>query len=126
MPRTGFRPTLATVESLSGRGQVHLICGDGSAHLSSRWLQLGSKQFPHLHDPSTDKMVFIPHGMDLIFDNPTEPLEPEFRGTVARAVMETPQGRQVYRQRLKELGQLAYGTNEPSTRADELPKLLRP
>ena len=78
------------------------------------------------HDPSTDKMVFIPHGMDLIFDDPGRDLEPQFRGTVARAVLETAQGRQLYQQRLKELGQLAYGTEELSARARELVTLLQP
>jgi len=85
---------------------------------------LDQNNFRIYHDPTTDKMVFIPHGMDLIFDDPTRDLEPRFNGTVARAVMETPQGKQLYRQRLKELGQLAYGTEELSLRSSELAKIL--
>lgn len=86
---------------------------------------LDRNNFRIYHDPTSNKLVFIPHGMDLIFDNPTAPLEPQFRGTVARAMMEIPQGRQMYRRALKELGQLAYGTEELSVRASELERQLR-
>ena len=47
-------------------------------------------------------MVFIPHGMDLIFDRPDLPLDGGWSGTVARAFMETPEGRSKYLQRLAE------------------------
>src|SRR4030095_12026026 len=49
---------------------------------------LDRNNFRIYHDPTTDKIVFIPHGMDLIFGNPKASLEPQFNGTVAKAVME--------------------------------------
>ncbi|MCI0536875.1 MAG: CotH kinase family protein [Verrucomicrobiales bacterium] len=88
-------------------------------------LSLDRNNFRIYHDPTTNNLVFIPHGMDLIFDNPTAPLESQFRGSVARALMEMPQGRQMYRRRLKEMGQLAYGTNWLSVRTSELDRQLR-
>ncbi|HEY2952503.1 MAG TPA: CotH kinase family protein, partial [Verrucomicrobiae bacterium] len=53
------------------------------------------------HDPATDKLIFLPHGMDQMFQNPgASALRPNFNGLVAAAVLKTPQGRQLYKQRV--------------------------
>jgi len=48
------------------------------------------------HDPATDKMVFMPHGMDRVLGTHRSPLElpvvPPSLGLVARAVLSTPEG----------------------------------
>ncbi|MEW6159188.1 MAG: CotH kinase family protein [Verrucomicrobiota bacterium] len=52
------------------------------------------------HDPLTDKMVFMPHGMDRILGTHRSPLDlplvPPLWGLVARAVLTTPEGRRRY------------------------------
>ena len=77
------------------------------------------------HNPKTDRMAFIPHGMDLIFDRPDLPLDGGWGGTVARAFMETPEGRSKYIQRVAELAKLAYGSDDLEKRIESLSGFLR-
>src|SRR6185436_11990779 len=55
------------------------------------------------HDPETDRFVFLPHGMDQLFGPTDLSLRPQMAGLIARAVMETPSGRQIFRRRVAEL-----------------------
>ena len=75
-------------------------------------------------DPTTQRFVFIPHGMDLVFDRPTLSLDPEWKGLVARAVMGTTDGRRVYRQRVSELAQQVFANDRLVKRIDALSPLL--
>ena len=86
---------------------------------------LDRNNFRIYHDPGSDRMVFIPHGMDLIFDQPRLPLESTWRGAVARALIETDEGRRLYRRRIAELGQLIYGNGALMGRISALSNLLR-
>jgi spore coat protein H len=54
-------------------------------------------------DPDSKKIAFFPHGMDQMFWEPTGPLRPGMNGLVARALVETPEGRRRYRERMTEL-----------------------
>jgi spore coat protein H len=71
------------------------------------------------HDPATDKIVFMPHGLDQMFGvmrvGTDMALFPRMQGLVANAVMQTPEGRKEYRaqmgQLLTNLFQLAPITN---------------
>src|SRR5438309_7333229 len=45
------------------------------------------------------RFVFIPHGMDEMFYEPQSSLLPELRGIVAKAVLETGEGRARFRER---------------------------
>ena len=78
------------------------------------------------HDPSVRRFVFIPHGMDLVFDRPTVPLEPTWKGIAAKAVMETTEGRKQYRERAAELAKAIYGGETLLNRVNELVKFLQP
>lgn len=55
------------------------------------------------HDPATDRMVFMPHGMDRVLGAHRSPLDlsvvPPMMGLVARAVLSTPEGRRRYVER---------------------------
>ena len=53
--------------------------------------------------PTGGKAVFIPHGMDQEFQNPNEGLWPGWGGLVARAILESPEGRKKTIAVLKEL-----------------------
>lgn len=52
------------------------------------------------HDPASDRLVFLPHGMDRILGTHRSrldlPVVPPAMGLVARAVLSTPEGRQRY------------------------------
>jgi CotH kinase protein len=61
---------------------------------------LGRNNFRIYHDPVTDRWVFLPHGMDQLFGRSDATIRPAMQGLVARAVMETPEGRRQYRERL--------------------------
>jgi len=55
------------------------------------------------HDPSKGRIVFMPHGMDQMFWNPEGSISPQFKGLVAQKVLELPQAKQRYRERLESL-----------------------
>jgi len=55
------------------------------------------------HDPDSDKMLFLPQGMDQMFWRPSTSIFPDFSGALAIAVLETDDGRKQYRQACKEL-----------------------
>src|SRR4051812_3007766 len=44
-------------------------------------------------DPSTNQMIFIPHSYEGLFGKPKGPLFPEWKGVVAKAILETPEGK---------------------------------
>jgi len=57
-----------------------------------------------LYFPSKDgKAVFVPHGMDQMFANPGEGIWPGWGGTVARAILEYPDGKKLAIAALKDL-----------------------
>src|SRR6185503_5662817 len=54
------------------------------------------------HEPSSDKMYLLPHGMDQMFwapDGGIFPMTSE-QGLLARAILVTPQGRKLYREQV--------------------------
>ena len=59
------------------------------------------------HDLDKDRMVFLPHGMDQMFgvwrSTPTSPITPMMKSVVARAVMQSPEGRRAYLQKMSQL-----------------------
>lgn len=55
------------------------------------------------HDRHTDRMVFLPQGMDQILGNTRGSVMPQAGGLVARAILEIPQTRQRYRARIAEI-----------------------
>jgi hypothetical protein len=82
------------------------------------------------HDPESDKIVFMPHGLDQMFGvmraGPNMPLFPRMSGLVARAVMQTPEGRQRYRERIQHLMTSVYQVEPLTNRVRTLAATLRP
>ncbi len=70
-------------------------------------------------DTKTGRAVFIPHGMDQLFNNPGVPVLPDWGGFIARQVMEVPEWRTRYDQRLRDLVErqftMAWVTNHIAT-----------
>jgi spore coat protein H len=52
------------------------------------------------HDPTTDRLVFITHGVDWGFGNTGVGIRPPMNSIVVKAVLGTPDGRKIYRERL--------------------------
>ena len=77
------------------------------------------------HDPASDRLFFMPHGMDQTFARPPN-LWPRWEGLVARAFTETPQGRALYAQQLELLFTNVYHADALAKRADELASRVQP
>jgi hypothetical protein len=67
---------------------------------------MGPNNYRLFHDVTTDKMIFMPHGLDQIFGtrNPPEmSITPHLNGTVAKGVITVPEGRRRFLERLASL-----------------------
>jgi spore coat protein H len=78
------------------------------------------------HDPSTDRMVFIPHGLDQMFWSPQGTIYPPMQGLVAVSMMQIPEARDLYRQRLATLHTNVLRVDQLQHRIDQLVALIRP
>jgi spore coat protein CotH len=78
------------------------------------------------HEPKRDKITFIPSGMDQMFGNPTGPILPNFQGLIARALLQTPQGRERYLARFREIMTTVYRPDALRKRLDELQARVQP
>ena len=58
---------------------------------------LARNNFRIYHDPTSGKFVFLPDGMDQLFGRADFPVEPHMAGVVAKAILETDEGRHAYR-----------------------------
>jgi hypothetical protein len=81
------------------------------------------------HDLDTGKIVFFPHGMDQMFWEVNHFIIPRpnrFNGLVARAVMETPQAKKLYRERFGQVFTNIFQIEMLTNRVNELAALIRP
>jgi len=78
------------------------------------------------HNPKTDKITFIPSGMDQMFGDPRGPILPGFNGLVARAVIETPQGRKLYYEKMDEIMKKVFNVEQLLKKLDELEAVVQP
>ena len=81
------------------------------------------------HDPSTDKMIFLPHGLDQMFWYPNESILPRterMEGLLARSLLEIPQAKQRYRERVGMLLTNVFKVEALTNRVNELHARLRP
>ncbi|MDB6035145.1 MAG: cotH 3, partial [Verrucomicrobiales bacterium] len=77
------------------------------------------------HDPSTDKMVFITHGLDWAFRRPNVSIEPPLKSIVGRAVFQTPEGRKLFRERIGFLSTNVFRVEVLTNRLNEAIAKLR-
>jgi spore coat protein H len=89
------------------------------------------------HDLDTDRMVFLPHGLDQMFDYPPGRFRPDrsiapdsilpmMRGRVARAVIGTPEGARLYLRRMDTLRTNLFIEDKLIGRVHELDQHIRP
>jgi hypothetical protein len=60
---------------------------------------LARNNFRVYHDLDTDRIVFFPHGMDILFGKPDNTYKPFMNGLVAKSIMETAKGQELYRKK---------------------------
>ncbi len=68
--------------------------------------------------PAGGKAVFIPHGMDQMFQNPGEQLWHGWGGLAARAVLDTPEGKKKTLEKLKEMTDKHFTPDKLNPRID--------
>lgn len=78
------------------------------------------------HDPTKDKITFLPSGMDQMWGDPNGPILPGFKGMVARAVVESEEGKKRYFARFREIMKDVYKVPEMLKRIDELEDRVKP
>lgn len=71
---------------------------------------LARNNFRLVYEIQQQKFFFLPYGMDQLLGNPQALWRPDMSGEVARVVMQTPEGRIAYRQRI---GQVVTNTFDP-------------
>lgn len=78
------------------------------------------------HDPSTGKMIFIPHGLDQMFWKPKGSILPRMNGLVAKSVLEIPELRAQYFDRLKTLRSTVFKAEAMTNRVQEISAKIAP
>ncbi len=78
------------------------------------------------NDPGTNQMVFIPHGFDQLFGKPKGPLFPEWKGILAKAILETAEGKAKYRERMSKLTATAFRPDTIAGKIDQLSAVIKP
>jgi spore coat protein CotH len=79
------------------------------------------------HDPASDRITFIPHGMDQTFARALMPIVPaQWAGPLARQYMETRQGQELYRRQIGLLFTSTYHAEALARRVDALAARVRP
>jgi spore coat protein CotH len=76
------------------------------------------------HDPKKDKIIFLPSGMDQMFNDPRGSIYQNYQGMVARAVMETKEGKARYHTRMREILRDVFKPEEIAKRLDAIEKEL--
>jgi spore coat protein H len=82
------------------------------------------------HDRASNRMVFFPHGLDQMFGvertTPECPIVPHMQGMIARAVIQTPDGRRRYLERMAQLYTNVFHVDAILKRVDEVAAVIRP
>ncbi|HEX5222151.1 MAG TPA: CotH kinase family protein [Verrucomicrobiae bacterium] len=87
---------------------------------------LAKNNFRLYHDLDSGKMVFFPHGMDQLLGSADLPWRPNLGGLIARAVMETPEGSEKYRECFGSLLTNQFNVEAMASRVDQLVQELQP
>ena len=91
---------------------------------------LNKNNYRVFHDRETDRLVFMPHGLDQVFGvrraRPDSSITPQMRGLVARALLQVPEGRRRYLDRMSQLLTNVFKAEALTTRANQLAAKVRP
>ena len=86
---------------------------------------LNRNNFRLFSDRSRSKLVFMPHGLDQLLENPEGPIFPNYQGKVTRAVMAIPAMRDAYFERLQELVSDLFDVTRIHERIDATAEVIR-
>jgi hypothetical protein len=86
---------------------------------------LGQNNFRVYHDPRSDKIVFLPSGLDQALSKADLAWKPGMTGLVARSIMETAPGRERYAARFGELFEALFDSVRITRRLDQSLDILR-
>lgn len=78
------------------------------------------------HDLDAHHMVFMPHGMDQMFWKPDGPILTGRNGIVAKAVLQTEEGRRLYLERFRQLRTNLFDVAAITNRVNELAARIQP
>ena len=78
------------------------------------------------HNPKTNKITFVPSGMDQMLGDPNWPVMMQFGGRIARKVIDTPEGKKRYLARVEEILKTVFKVDAMVKRLDELEKRVQP
>jgi hypothetical protein len=84
---------------------------------------LGPNNYRLFHDVTTDKLVFLPHGLDQILGRGMSlgtSLTPKWDGLTARALFKTPEGRRRYVEHAREIYTNHFDLNRLTARVDAM------
>jgi len=101
--------------------------------LTCHWdgYSLNRNNYRIFHDSSTDRLVFLPHGLDQMFGSrgrmsPNSSILPHMQGDVARAFLSTREGKQLYLDRVANLSTNLLVAETLVGRARALAREIRP
>ena len=86
---------------------------------------LARNNFRVYQERDTDKILFFPHGMDQLFGSADLPWQPQMAGLVARAILETAEGKKLYREQFQYLFTNCFKAERLSARVQEIVSSLR-
>src|SRR5260221_12900960 len=78
------------------------------------------------HDPDSDRLLFMPHGLDQMFWRPDGSIRPPMGGLVARSVLQTSEGQRRYRERMSQLLTNVFNADAITSRVQELAATIQP
>ena len=87
---------------------------------------LARNNFRVYHDLESNKMIFLPHGMDQLLGTADLPWKPHMAGLVARALLATAEGQRLYREHFVTLFHSTFSPDILTQRVDEAVRALRP
>jgi len=101
----------------------HLVLEMFTSHTDG--YALNRNNYRIYHDPVTDKFVFITHGIDWAFGNSGVSIWPPMNSILVRAVLQTPEGRNLYSQRVGQLYTNVFKLDVLNKRLDEAAAKLK-
>lgn len=101
----------------------HLVLEMFTSHTDG--YALNRNNYRIYHDPVSDKFVFITHGLDWAFGNTGVSIWPPANSLMVKAVLPTPQGRNLYRERVGQLYTNVFKLDVLNKRLDEAAAKLK-
>jgi hypothetical protein len=87
---------------------------------------LGRNNFRIYNNRDDNKLLFFPHGTDQMFQNATSSIRPPMQGLLAQAVIRTPQGRRMYREKFGMLFTNVFNAELLTNRVDGVTREVAP